>query len=136
MVLKFSQQMKHAQRTEKYLRLIFNSYISDGDFFLKSMHIIDTNYFFSGDFQGQCALCNPNDGTLSYVCCSSKDKQPNYLICFFRAIVGHTAMLLVCLQMDNQTGKILFTSQNLFLVCVIKLTGKFINYSQTCIQRS
>ena len=30
---KFSQQMKHAQRTEKYIRLIFNSYISDSDFF-------------------------------------------------------------------------------------------------------
>jgi len=29
MVLKFSQQIKHAQRTEKYIRLIFNSYISD-----------------------------------------------------------------------------------------------------------
>jgi hypothetical protein len=29
MVLKFSQQMKYAQRTEKYIRLIFNSYISD-----------------------------------------------------------------------------------------------------------
>jgi len=43
MVLKFSQQMKHAQRTEKYIRLILNSYISDSDFFLKSMHIIDTN---------------------------------------------------------------------------------------------
>ena len=27
MVLKFSQQMKHAQRTEKYIRLTFNSYI-------------------------------------------------------------------------------------------------------------
>ena len=48
MVLKFSQQMKHAQRTEKYIRLIFNSYISDDDFFQKSMC-----YFFSGDFQGQ-----------------------------------------------------------------------------------
>jgi len=35
MVLKFSQQMKHAQRTEKYIRLIFNSYISDGGFFFK-----------------------------------------------------------------------------------------------------
>ena len=35
MVLKFSQQMKHAQRTEKYIRLIFNSYISDDDFFSK-----------------------------------------------------------------------------------------------------
>jgi hypothetical protein len=53
MVLKFFQQMKHAQRTEKYIQLIFNSYISDGDFFLKSMRIIDTNYYFSGDFQGQ-----------------------------------------------------------------------------------
>ena len=45
--------MKHAQRTEKYIRLIFNSYISDDIFFQKSMRIIDTNYFFSGDFQGQ-----------------------------------------------------------------------------------
>jgi hypothetical protein len=45
--------MKHAQRTEKYIRLIFNSCISDDDFFQKSMRIIDTNYFFSGDFQGQ-----------------------------------------------------------------------------------
>ena len=62
--------MKHAQRTEKYIRLIFNSYISDDDFFQKSMRIIDTNYFFSGDFQGQegvrimhqCALCNPKYG--------------------------------------------------------------------------
>jgi len=33
MVLKFSQQMKHAQRTEKYIRLIFNSYIFDVNFF-------------------------------------------------------------------------------------------------------
>jgi hypothetical protein len=32
-----SQQMKHAQRTEKYIRLIFNSYISDDDFFQKSL---------------------------------------------------------------------------------------------------
>ena len=70
MVLKFSQQMKHAQRTEKYIRLIFNSYISDDNFFQKSMCIIDTNQFFSGDFQGQegvrimhqCALCNPKYG--------------------------------------------------------------------------
>ena len=70
MVLKFSQQMKRAQRTEKYIRLIFNSYISDHDFFQKSMRIIDMNYFFSGDFQGQegvrimhqCALCNPKYG--------------------------------------------------------------------------
>jgi hypothetical protein len=62
--------MKHAQRTESYIRLIFNSYISDDDFFQKSMRIIDTNYFFSGDVQGQegvciihqCALCNPKYG--------------------------------------------------------------------------
>jgi hypothetical protein len=26
------------------------------------MRIIDTNYFFSGDFQGQCALYNPKYG--------------------------------------------------------------------------
>ena len=55
--------MKHAQRTEKYIRLIFNSYISDDDFFQKSMRIIDTNQFFSGDFiMHQCALCNPKYG--------------------------------------------------------------------------
>jgi hypothetical protein len=74
MVLKFSQQMKHAQRTEKYIRLIFNSYISDDNVFQKSMHIIDTNYFFSGDFQGQegvhimhqCALCNPKYGKIYF----------------------------------------------------------------------
>ena len=70
--------MKHAQRTEKYIRLIFNSYISDDDFFQKSMRIIDTNYFFSGDFQGQegCALCtNVHYATLNTVCvmtCSQK----------------------------------------------------------------
>ena len=38
--------MKHAQRTEKYIRLIFNSYISDDDFFQKSMRIIDKLVFF------------------------------------------------------------------------------------------
>ena len=31
--------MKHAQRTEKYIRLIFNSYISDDDFFQKSIDV-------------------------------------------------------------------------------------------------
>ena len=64
MVLKFSQQMKHAQRTEKYRRLIFNSYISDDDFFQKSMRIIDTNYFFLEIFKAKrgCALCNPKYG--------------------------------------------------------------------------
>jgi len=43
MVPKFSQQMKHAQRTEKYIRLTFNSYISEDDFLQKSMCIRDTN---------------------------------------------------------------------------------------------
>jgi hypothetical protein len=41
----------------------------------KSMSIIDTNYFFSGDFQGQegvpimhqCALCNPKYGIYLYI---------------------------------------------------------------------
>jgi hypothetical protein len=47
MVLKFSQQMKHAQRIEKYIRLIFNSYISDDDFFQNSMCIIDTNVHYA-----------------------------------------------------------------------------------------
>ena len=63
--------MKHAQRTEKYIRLIFNSCISDDDFFEKFMRIIDTNWFFSGNFQGQeavrimhqCVLCNPKYGS-------------------------------------------------------------------------
>jgi hypothetical protein len=41
--IKFSQQMKHAQRTEKYIWLIFNSCISDDDFFQKAIRIIDTN---------------------------------------------------------------------------------------------
>ena len=70
MVLKFSQQMKHAQRTEKYIRLIFNSYISNGDFFLQVHVHYRHELVFSGDFQGQegvcimhqCTLCNPNDG--------------------------------------------------------------------------
>jgi hypothetical protein len=35
------------------IRLIFNSYISDGDFFLKVHAHYRTNCFFSGDFQGQ-----------------------------------------------------------------------------------
>ena len=68
--------MKHAQKTEKYIRLIFNSYISDDDFFQKSMRIIDTNYFFSGDFQGQegCALCtNAHYATLNTVMVFSKN---------------------------------------------------------------
>ena len=64
--------MKYAQRTEKYIRLIFNSYISDGDFFKSPLRIIDTNYFFSGDFQGeegvrimhQCASYNPKYGNV------------------------------------------------------------------------
>ena len=30
--------MKHAQRTEKYIRLIFNSYISDDDFLKVHAH--------------------------------------------------------------------------------------------------
>jgi hypothetical protein len=35
MVLKFFLQVKHSQRTEKYIRLTFNSYISEDDFFLE-----------------------------------------------------------------------------------------------------
>jgi hypothetical protein len=63
--------MKHAQRTEKYIRLIFNSYISDDDFFQKSMRIIDTNYFFLKIFKAKrgCALCtNAYYATLNTVC--------------------------------------------------------------------
>jgi hypothetical protein len=89
MVLKFSQQMKHAQTNEKYIRLIFNSYISDDDFCQKSMRIIDTNYFFSGDFEGQervrimhqCALCNPKYGnTLSEKFQNLTEKQTYYTV--------------------------------------------------------
>ena len=38
MVLEFSQQMKNAQITEKYIRLTFNSYISDDDFFSSKVY--------------------------------------------------------------------------------------------------
>ena len=58
--------MKHAQRTEKYIRLIFNSYI-----FLKVHAHYRHGLVFSGDFQGQegvrimhqCALYNPKYGS-------------------------------------------------------------------------
>ena len=53
MVLKFSQQMKHAQRTEKYIRLIFISYIYDGEFLFKVHAHYRHELVFSGDFQGQ-----------------------------------------------------------------------------------
>ena len=62
--------MKHAQRTEKYIRLIFNSFISDDDFCQKSMRIIDTNYFFLEIFKAKrgCALCtNAHYATLNTV---------------------------------------------------------------------
>ena len=83
--------MKHAQRTEKYIPLIFNSYISDDDFFQKSMRIIDTNYYFSGDFQAQegvrimhqCALCNPKYGIFEYTGTLNillSRKKPNFLL--------------------------------------------------------
>ena len=62
--------MKHAQRTEKYIRLIFNSYISDDDFFSKVHAHYRHELVFFGDFQAQegvcimqqCALCNPKYG--------------------------------------------------------------------------
>ena len=59
MVLKFSQQMKHAQRTEKYIRLIFKSFISEGDFFLKVHAHYRHELVFSGDFQGQEGVMQP-----------------------------------------------------------------------------
>ena len=46
MVLKFSQQMKHAQRTEKYMRLIFNSYISKAIFLKVHVHYRHDLVFF------------------------------------------------------------------------------------------
>ena len=63
--------MKHAQRTEKYIRLIFNSYISDGDF-LKSPCALQTRTsFFLEIFKAKrgCALCtNAHYSTLNTVC--------------------------------------------------------------------
>ena len=64
--------MKHAQKTEKYIRLIFNSYISDGDFFFKVHAHYRHKLVFSGDFQGQegvgCALyTNAHYATLNMV---------------------------------------------------------------------
>jgi hypothetical protein len=63
--------MKHSQITKKYIRLTFNSYISDNDFFTKVYAHYRHELVFSGDFQGQegvqimhqYALCNGNDGT-------------------------------------------------------------------------
>ena len=55
---------------KKYIRLIFNSYISDDDFFSKVHAHYRHELIFSGNFQGQegvrimhqCALCNPKYG--------------------------------------------------------------------------
>ena len=77
--------MKHAQGTEKYIRLIFNSYISDDDFFSKVHAHYRHELVFSGDFQGQegvrimhqCALCNPKYGITF-----TKFKQNIYKIIF------------------------------------------------------
>jgi hypothetical protein len=44
MVLKFSQQMKHAQSTEKYIRLIFNSYEEIGQNILVITIFLTTRY--------------------------------------------------------------------------------------------
>ena len=70
MVHKFSQQMKHAQRTEKYIRLIFNSYISDGDFLKVHAHYRHELFFFFDIFKAKrgCALCtNAHYTTLNTV---------------------------------------------------------------------
>ena len=52
--------MKHAQRTEKYIRLIFNSYISEGDFFKSPCALLTRTNFFLEIFKAKrgCALCN------------------------------------------------------------------------------
>jgi hypothetical protein len=80
--------MKHAQRTEKYIRLIFNSY---GVFFFWEVHAhYRHELVFSGDFQGQegvhimhqCALCNPNDGNYKIVLKISKSNINTYGVCF------------------------------------------------------
>jgi hypothetical protein len=56
MALKFFQQVKHSQRTEKYIRLTFNSYISEDDFFWRFARPVGVPILH------QCTLCNLNDG--------------------------------------------------------------------------
>ena len=75
--------MKHAQKTEKYIRLIFNSYISDDDFFQKSIRIIDTNSFFLEIFKAKrgCALCNPKYGSHVKAKVKSKDGLTSSFVC-------------------------------------------------------
>ena len=62
--------MKHAQRTEKYKRLIFNSYISDDDFFKSPYALHTRTIFFLEIFKAKrgCALCtNAHYETLNTV---------------------------------------------------------------------
>ena len=61
--------MKHAQRTEKYIRLIFNSYISDGDFFRSPCALWTRTSFFLEIFKAKrgCALYNPKYGMLKNI---------------------------------------------------------------------
>ena len=54
MALKFFQQVKHAQRTEKYIRLTFNSYISEDEFLLRFSRPVGVPILH------QCTLCNLN----------------------------------------------------------------------------
>ena len=64
--------MKHAQRTEKYIRLIFNSYISDTSFFLEIFKA-----------KRGCALCtNAHYVTLNTVLCTFGLTESYFLLCF------------------------------------------------------
>ena len=60
------------------------------------MRIIDTNYFFSGDFQGQgvrimhqCALCNPKYGTRTPRLCIHTPKLSSHNT----VLIGNTILI-------------------------------------------
>ena len=62
--------MKHAQGTEKYIRLIFNSNISEADFFLNPCALQSRTIFFLEIFKAKrgCTLCtNAHYTTLNTV---------------------------------------------------------------------
>ena len=89
--------MKHAQRTEKYIRLIFNSYISDGNFFKSPCALQTRTSFFLEIFKAKrgCALCtNVHYTTLNTVII--KNKKRRYQIECARHIYGITFIRYKC----------------------------------------
>ena len=114
--------MKHAQRTEKYIRLIFNSYISDGDFF-KSPWVLQTrNNFFLEIFKDKrrCALCtNAHYTTLNTVC-----GFRYYQICFYICMCMYMhvdfdiikfASTYMCMYMNVDFDNIIFVSTDIYV---------------------